>query len=95
MTESKSIRIVKVGGHDIHLPFSLTYHRRSQFTDFFSYSPKLHRMNLPAHVIQEFFGWASSEMLQIYNDLTAEDEFGKYFTKDGVKEIKQGSLTDI
>ncbi|MDB2146067.1 hypothetical protein PMX75_04755, partial [Enterocloster clostridioformis] len=25
-------------GHDIHLPFSLTYHRRSQFTDFFSYS---------------------------------------------------------
>ena len=38
MTESKSIRIVKVGGHDIHLPFSLTYHRRSQFTDFFSYS---------------------------------------------------------
>ena len=56
---------------------------------------KLHRMNLPAHVIQEFFGWASSEMLQIYNDLTAEDEFGKYFTKDGVKEIKQGSLTEI
>ena len=56
---------------------------------------KLHRMNLPAHVIQEFFGWASSEMLQIYNDLTAEDEFGKYFTKDGIKEIKQGSLTDI
>lgn len=56
---------------------------------------KLHRMNLPAHVIQEFFGWASSEMLQIYNDLTAEDEFGKYFTKDGVNEIKQGSLTEI
>lgn len=52
-------------------------------------------MNLPAHVIQEFFGWASSEMLQIYNDLTAEDEFGKYFTKDGVNEIKQGSLTEI
>jgi len=56
---------------------------------------RLHRMNLPSHVIQEFFGWSSSEMLKIYNDLTAEDEFGKYFDKDGVKEVKQGSLTDI
>nr|DAH57457.1 MAG TPA: hypothetical protein [Caudoviricetes sp.] len=37
LTEAKSIRIVKVGGHDSHLPFSLTYHRRFQFTDFFSY----------------------------------------------------------
>lgn len=56
---------------------------------------KLHRMNLPSHVIQEFFGWTSSEMLKIYNDLTAEDEFGKYFDKNGIKEIAQGSLTDI
>lgn len=56
---------------------------------------KLHRMNLPAHVIQEFFGWASSEMLQIYNDLTAEDEFGKYFSKNGIKEVAKGSLTDM
>lgn len=56
---------------------------------------KLHRMNLPSHVIQEFFGWNSAEMLKIYNDLTAEDEFGKYFDKDGIKEIKQGSLTEI
>lgn len=56
---------------------------------------RLHRLNLPSHVIQEFFGWSSSEMLQIYNDLTAEDEFGKYFDKDGVKETTQGSLADL
>ena len=56
---------------------------------------KLHRMNLPAHVIQEFFGWTSSEMLKIYNDLSAEDEFGKYFDKDGVKEIKQATFSDL
>lgn len=56
---------------------------------------RLHRLNLPSHVIQEFFGWSSSEMLQIYNDLTAEDEFEKYFDKNGVKEIKQGSLSDF
>lgn len=56
---------------------------------------RLHRLNLPSHVIQEFFGWASSEMLQIYNDVTAEDEFGKYFNKDGVKEATQGSFNDL
>lgn len=55
---------------------------------------KLHRMNLPSHVIQEFFGWSSPEMLKIYNDLTVEDEFEKYFDKNGVKEVKQGSLID-
>ena len=55
---------------------------------------RLHRLNLPSHVIQEFFAWSSAEMLSIYNDLTAEDEFGKYFDRDGVKEVKQGSLTD-
>lgn len=55
---------------------------------------KLHRLNLPSHVIQEFFGWQSAEMLKIYNDLTAEDEFSKYFDKDGIKEVTQGSLSD-
>ena len=35
LTESKIIRIVKVGGYDSYLSLSLTYHRRSQFTDFF------------------------------------------------------------
>lgn len=56
---------------------------------------RLHRMNLPAHVIQEFFGWNSAEMLKIYNDLSAEDEFEKYFDKNGIKEVKQASLTDV
>lgn len=56
---------------------------------------RLHRLNLPSHVIQEFFAWSSADMLTIYNDLTAEDEFGKYFDKDGVKEVEQGSLTKI
>lgn len=56
---------------------------------------RLHRLHLPSHVIQEFFGWASSEMLQIYNDITGEDEFEKYFSKDGVKETSQGSFADL
>lgn len=56
---------------------------------------KLHRLNLPSHVIQEFFQWSSADMLSLYNDLTAEDEFEKYFDKDGVKEVEQSNLTNI
>ena len=56
---------------------------------------RLHRLNLPAHVIQEFFQWSSADMLFIYNDATAEDEFGKYFDKNGIKDVEQGSLLNI
>ena len=56
---------------------------------------KLHKLNLPSHVIQEFFQWDSAEMLSIYNDLTAEDEFSKYFTKNGVKNIEKGSFNNV
>lgn len=56
---------------------------------------KLSRVNLPTHVIQEFFGWSNIEMIQIYNDISAEEEFGKYFSKDGIKETGSGSLSDI
>ena len=66
------------------------YHCLRHFT-----CSRLHRLNLPSHVIQEFFGWASSEMLQIYNDITAEDEFEKYFDKNGIKEQTQGSLSNV
>lgn len=34
-------------------------------------------------------------MLQIYNDVTAEDEFEKYFDKNGVKEVQQGTLSEL
>lgn len=41
LTETQSTRIVKAGGYDSHLPLLFIYHRRSQFTDFFSYSRRL------------------------------------------------------
>ena len=48
LTETQSTRIVKVGGYDSHLPLLFIYHRRSQFTDFFSYSHKHHSAGLHA-----------------------------------------------
>ena len=56
---------------------------------------RLHRLNLPSHVIQEFFQWQSADMLRIYNDATPEDEFEKYFDKNGIKETSYGSFDDM
>lgn len=56
---------------------------------------RLFRLGLPSDVIQEYFGWTSSEMLNIYNDNEASDSFGKFFTKDGIKGSDTKSLSDI
>lgn len=53
------------------------------------------KYNLPAQIIQEYFGWASQDMISTYNDAEAVDDFGKYFGADGIKEVKQGSLADM
>ena len=66
------------------------YHSLRHFT-----CSMLFRNNIPSDVIQDFFGWSSSEMLTIYNDNSAKDTFGKYFTKYGIAETKEGSLHTI
>lgn len=55
----------------------------------------LNEKKIPSNVIQEFFGWTSEQMVSLYNDKNASDSFGDYFTKDGIQEGKQGSLSDI
>lgn len=54
---------------------------------------KMRKYNLPSDIIQEFFGWSNLEMISVYTDSDASEEFGKYFTKDGIKEAKEGSLS--
>jgi len=56
---------------------------------------RLRKYNLPTPIIQEFFGWSNSQMVDIYDDTEKSDEFGKYFTKDGIKQIKEGTIADI
>lgn len=53
------------------------------------------KYHLPSKIIQEFFGWASPDMINIYDDSEASDEFGKYFTKDGIKKVKETSFSDL
>lgn len=56
---------------------------------------KLLKLNIPANVVQEFFGWSSSDMVNLYNDSEVSEEFSKYFTKDGIVEGKNVSLSAI
>lgn len=45
---------------------------------------RLFRLGLPSNVIQEYFGWSSADMLNIYNDADASEFFGKFFTANGI-----------
>ena len=52
--------------------------------------------NLPTEVIREFFQWESVEMVKIYNDNSAVDDFNKYFSADGVnKQEDSNGFSDI
>lgn len=55
----------------------------------------LSEYNLPAEVVREFFSWNSTEMLKIYNDRSAVDDFGKYFSADGIKKQDSNSFGDL
>lgn len=59
------------------------------------FTTQLARLNIPDSVIKEIIGWESLEMVSLYKDLSADEEIGKYFDENGVKEVKQGKLTDL
>lgn len=52
-------------------------------------------MNIPAEVIREYFGWADVSLIQIYNDKSAVDSFGKYFGADGIIQQENKGIADI
>lgn len=56
---------------------------------------RLFKLGLPADVIQEFNGWASIEMTNIYNDSSASDSFGKFFTSEGIKGSENKDFSDL
>lgn len=59
------------------------------------FTTMLSRLGLPDGVIQEVIGWDSADMVKIYKDISTDEELGKYFDENGVKENKQVGLGDI
>ena len=59
---------------------------------------RLSKYNIPSNIIVEFVGWSKeggSAMIGIYDDNEAVDDFGKYFSADGIVSQEKKSLADL
>lgn len=59
------------------------------------FTTALVKNNIPTNVIQDIVAWESADMVQLYNDVSADENIGKYFDEDGIKQVKSKSLSDI
>jgi len=59
------------------------------------FTTALSRLNIPDGVIQEIVGWESAEMVKIYKDINVDEQIGKYFDENGVKQVETGRLSDL
>lgn len=53
------------------------------------------RSGLPDDVIQMLIGWKDISMVSLYKDLSVDEQFGKYFGDDGIKNVESKSISDI
>ena len=53
------------------------------------------KSNLPTNVIQDIIGWESADMVSLYTDISADDNIGKYFDENGIKNTDRASLSDM
>lgn len=59
------------------------------------YTTHLYKSQIPAEVIKQIVGWANVSMVSIYTDVEVDDELGKYFGEDGIKQVEQKTLSDL
>lgn len=59
------------------------------------HTTSLSKAGLPDDVIQKIVGWENISMVSIYKDIDAEDEFGKYFSEDGIVPQAKVGLQDL
>ena len=46
-------------------------------------------------VIQMLVGWNDISMVQLYKDISCDEQFEKYFGEEGIKTVEQKSLSDM
>lgn len=59
------------------------------------FTTALVKNNIPTNVIQDIVAWESADMVQLYSDISADENIGKYFDENGIKQAKSKSLSDI
>lgn len=69
---------------------SFYYHAERHY-----FCTKLAKCNIPDNVIQDIIGWESADMVKIYKDIDADEELSKYFDKNGIKQVKEATLSDL
>ena len=60
-----------------------------------NFTTAMHKANIPASIIKDLIGWESLEMVSLYTDVEVDDELGKYFSEDGIRQVKTKSLGDL
>ncbi len=53
------------------------------------------RSGLPDDVIKNLVGWESNDMVSIYKDIDADEQFAQYFSEDGIKQVEKKSLSEL
>lgn len=53
------------------------------------------RASLPDDIIKELIGWSSLDMVTVYKDIEADEQFAKYFDENGIKKVNQKKLSDM
>ena len=56
---------------------------------------QLSRQNLPPSMIKKLQGWDSISMVDLYNDIEVDEELGKYFDENGIKQIEKKDLNEL
>lgn len=59
------------------------------------FTTSLLEQNLPESIVQSIQGWASSDMLRIYDDRSNDSQLEKFFGADGIKQVDKTSLEDL
>lgn len=59
------------------------------------WTTSLSQQGLPDAIIKTLTGWQSLEMVSIYKDIDDDEELGKYFDEDGIKQVEEKKLTDL
>ena len=60
------------------------------------FTTKLARLGLPDSVVQTVIGWASADMVRLYDDTPDDEQLEKYFGEDGIKaDVKSVGLADL
>ncbi len=59
------------------------------------FTTELVRNDIPANVIKEMINWETTDMVDLYTDLSSDDLFGKYFDENGIKKIQYRSVANL